>query len=105
MQDIGRPGVEQSAVDLIPGPAFPCAEIDFEQSPIEAWSSLQGLGEAARAPRGTGDHRCAGGQQPTQALGEGLRVDRLDIELTITNAGRQQRAGVPDQEKLHSSPQ
>jgi hypothetical protein len=105
VQDIGRPGIEQAAVDLVPGPALPGAE---SRSPAAAHRSrlrVQGLGQAACAPQGAGNHRRLGGQQRPQTLGDRLWIFGFDVELAIADAGGQQRARVADQEKLHSSPQ
>ena len=104
VQRVGRPGVEQLAVDVLPGDTLPIAEVDFQQAPIERGLSMQGLGQAARTSQGTRHYRDVGRQQGAQALGNWQWIFRIDVELAIAKAFSQQWPRMADQEKLHNMP-
>ena len=105
VQQISSPGVEQLAIDLLPGDAFPFAKVDLQQAFIEQRLRMQGLGQAARTPQRAGNDRRRCGQQRTQTLGDRLRVLCFDIELAVADTDGKPWSWVADQEKLHNSPQ
>ena len=108
MQDVGGPGVERMAVDLVPASPLPVAKINFAQARVSvdrrAEPLAQGFGQCVGAAQRAADDRETGWQARGQLSGKRLRIVGFDVQPTVADAALDQRARVTDQEKRHSSP-
>ena len=94
--------VDRCAIDVVPAPAFPVAEVDLGEPCVDADVGVERLGEPPRAAQRTAqDRRCR--RQP-QARGDRLRVFAIDVEPAVAEPRLDQRTRVADQENLHSKP-
>ena len=108
MQDVGGPGVERMAVDLVPASPLLVAKINFAQARVgvdrRAEPFAQGFGKRVGAAQRAADDRQAGWQAGSQPGGKRLRIVGFDVQSAVADAALDQRARVADQEKRHSSP-
>ncbi len=103
---VGGPGVDLAALDIVPAPAFPGAEIEFLQAGVDACVRGQGVGEgAAAAGRAGQDPVDAGG---AQGRGQGREAvlagaAEADVEAAVAAAGLDVGFGMADEEDGHSA--
>ena len=100
--DIGRPGIEFGARNIVPAPALPAAEIHFEQPIVEARLAAQLLRQHPATAQRTAPHRQAGRQFAKQAAGDRRRIFGRNIQPAIADARLDRRFRVTDQVQDHS---
>ena len=104
MQDVGRPGVERGAVDIVPRATLPFTKIDLAQALVNAGARIEGLRQDASATQRAGNDRRAGRDLRPQAERDRLRIFAVDIQPPIADSAADDRARMADQENLHSKP-
>ena len=102
---VSRPGVEQAALDVVPGAAFPVAEVDLAQALVDHGRWMQRFCKLSRPAQRAGKDRNICRQQRFDLVGDGLRRVRVNVEAAVADAGFDYRFRVADQENLHNMPQ
>ena len=105
-EDVGGPGIDFLALDGVPAPPFPGAEIDLAQARVDAHRRLRGQlpRQPQRAPRRARIHRDARRETLPQVLRDGFRRVAIHVEASVADAGFDDRRRMTDQENLHSRP-
>jgi hypothetical protein len=104
-QRVGGPAIQGFALDLVPRPHFPGAEVHFLQTRIAAWRRVQGVRQLPAALQRAGEHRRLYWQLRPDARRRGGGVLRqCQVGAAVADAGGHLRRRVADQVKLHSSP-
>ena len=105
---VGGPAVEVWAGDVVPGLAFPLAEIHFLQAGVWGWGDVVVGGDGVRdglaalggaGPEG-GEGEVAEGGGDAGDVGVALWGEG-DVEMAVADAGGDQRGGVADQGDFH----
>ena len=105
-ENVGGPGIDFPAVDVVPAPSFPRAEIDLGKPRIDAHGRVrrQLPRQTKRAPQRAGMNGKTRRQAGAQSIGNETRIAAIHVEASVTDAGIDERRRMADQENLHSRP-
>ena len=97
MKEVGGPGIDFLAGNVVPGPSFPVAEIDFLQALVHSGLRVQMPGQKAATLQRAAPDRGAGWQQGAQGGGNRQGVFGGNVEPAIADTRSDQRAWMTDQ--------
>jgi len=107
---VGRPAIQLSGLHLAPRAAFPLAEVQLPQAPIDERLAPRARGngfrQRAAAPRGAGpDSGASERSQSFEHTGNvrGGRPGERHVQSAVAHAVRHQRSGMADQREQHAA--